>query len=183
MGDSALSMLLDAAEGDGGLLVAFCCALQPHSVVAVSAVCKSFMRAGEVALETAACATHGWRLPRRSRLSSRRPTFFAELPWRTLYVKKSCRSCMARPGDFAVRGIDGGAPHCFLCARCAKLDENHQRLRASRATLDVTGLSGKPLYTKRQSKFCADVSQASKDSLDQACGARAELLRHGALRR
>ena len=45
-------------------------------------------------------------------------------------------------------------------------------------TLDVTRLSGKPLYTGKQSKFAAEVSKLSKQAQDNASGARADVLRH-----
>ena len=53
-----------------------------------------------------------------------------------------------------------------------------QRLQRHSLTLDVTGLSGKPLYNGKESKFAAEVSMLSKDALDNASGARAEVLRH-----
>ena len=34
-----------------------------------------------------------------------------------------------------------------------------QRLQRGRFTIDVTGLSGRPLYSRSKSKFCADVSK------------------------
>ena len=45
-------------------------------------------------------------------------------------------------------------------------------------TLDVTGLSGKPLYSGKESKFASEVSKLSKQAQDNASGERADLLRH-----
>ena len=75
-----------------------------------------------------------------------------------------------------MRTPDAGAPRCFLCGPCAKQPRIVQRLQASNYTLDVTGLSGRPLYSKSQSKFCSEVSQLSKAALDQASGAKAAVL-------
>ena len=85
---------------------------------------------------------------------------------------------MTRPGDFAVRTEPKAAPRCFLCAPCAKDARTVQLMQRSALTLDVSGLSGKPLYTKRESAFASEVSRLSKDAIDNASGARAELLRH-----
>ena len=73
---------------------------------------------------------------------------------------------------------DAGAPRCFLCSRCAKRPQVVQRLQQHNLTLDVTGLSGKPLYTGKESKFAAEVSKLSKEAQDNASGARADVLRH-----
>ena len=90
---------------------------------------------------------------------------------------------MSAPGDFAVRSQDAGAPKCFLCAKCAKKNVVVERMQKHHLTLDVTGLSGKPLFTKRESKFCSEVSKLSKEALDRASGERADLLRHAGGRR
>ena len=88
---------------------------------------------------------------------------------------------MAAAGDFAVRSPHAGSQkHCFLCGRCAKQPAVVQLLQSQRYTLDVTGLSGKPLFSKRESKFCSEVSKLSKESLDNASGERADIVRHAA---
>ena len=48
------------------------------------------------------------------------------------------------------------------------------KLQERKLTLDVTGLSGKPLYTKRADAFSASVSASSGDALATANGARVE---------
>lgn len=108
-----------------------------------------------------------------------------------------------------MRAQDAGAPRCFLCAGCAKRRAVVERLQRYNFTLDVTGLSGKPLFRRSEcvlpwlqsmsmsmhprevwalhecvevtcgrSKFCAEVSKLSKEAMDKASGARADVLRH-----
>ena len=147
----------------------------------MSRVSHSWAAAAEIRLR-AFCAAHGFRLPRRPRLQRASGSLGAELPWRACFVAHACKGCRGEPGDFAVRGTDGGAPKCYLCRSCAKHPQIVERLQRANASLDVTGLSGKPLYTKAQSKFCSEVSKLSKDSIDNASGSRAEVLRRASLR-
>ena len=169
---SPLERLLSLEDGD--LLASFLATVPPAVSLRFAQVSHTWASAAEVGM-SAACARHGWKQPRRARLQRASQAF----PWRALYVGRACRACLAVPGDFAVRTIDAGAPRLYLCGRCAKSARVVERLQDVRATLDVTGLSGKPLYSKKESKFCADVSRLSKESMDGASGARAELLRHG----
>ena len=173
---TALDRLVGLDNAD--LLATFLAALAPKEASRVSSVCLAWASAAELGLH-AKCTQHGWKQPRRARLQALQ----LGLPWRALFVARSCRACMTQPGDFAVRNVHGNAPRCFLCARCAKSARVVTLLQQERATLDVTGLSGKPLYSKRESKFCAEAHQLSKESLDGASGARAELLRHSAASR
>ena len=69
--------------------------------------------------------------------------------------------CIDAPGDFAVRRSRNDAPLCFLCSVCCKRDHVVGKLQRERATLDVTGLSGKALYTEKGSKFVSEVNAAS----------------------
>ena len=143
-----------------------------------SGVCRRWARVAEPHLRSV-CTAQGWQLARRPRLLARSTSLATELPWRAVFVARSCRHCMAAPGDYAVRGYAGGAPKLFLCGHCARESVVVAHLQRLRATIDVTGLSGKPLYTKKQNKFCAEVSKESKLSLDNAPGQRADLLRRG----
>ena len=162
------------ADDNHDLLTAFFCALSSREVCKFSAVCKTWARAAEANLEST-CRRHRWQQPRRARLVK---ASSLGLAWRPVFLNKVCRACFNAPGDFAVRTVDAGAPRCFLCARCAKKPQIVQRLQRHSLTLDVTGLSGRPLYNGKESKFAAEVSMLSKDALDNASGARAEVLRH-----
>ena len=171
MSSNVLALLL--AHGSTDLLQAFLGSLPPSTVSRLSAVCKQWATAAEPMLE-ACCRRHNWKQPRRARLQK---ASSLGLAWRPLFLSKSCRACFQAVGDFAVRKDSAGAATFFLCGKCAKEDRVVSMLQRHRATLDVTGLSGKPLYTKRQSKFCADVSKLSADSIAAASGARAETVR------
>lgn len=173
---SALQRLLQTEDHD--LLVLLLSALPPHIVCVLSQTSHAWARAAEVGLKVA-CDRFHWQQPRRPRLQRSSGSLGAALPWRACFIARACRACLASPGDFAVRGIDGGAPRFFLCSRCAKNSSTVARLQRERATLDVTGLSGKPLYTRAQSKFCSEVSKLSKESIDNASGRRADVVRHG----
>ena len=170
--ESALSLLL--SHGNGDIICAFLAALKPHTAAILSRVCRDWARAAEYCLQPA-CQALRWSLPRRARLQQR--GVLAELPWRSLFISKACRACLTKPGDFAARTPDAGAPRFFLCAACAKSARVVERLQRSNFTLDVTGLSGKPLFTAKESRFCAEVSKLSKEAQDNASGARAEVLR------
>ena len=172
---TALALLVGHGEADVDVLCAFLAALPPRAAACLSRVCRAWATASELCLQLA-CKRFGWSLPRRPRLQQR--GVLAALPWRSLFVARACRACMATPGDFAVRTQDAGAPRCFLCARCAKEPQTVQRLQSRNLLLDVSGLSGKPLYRPSESKFCSEVSKLSKESLDHASGARADRLRH-----
>ena len=117
-----------------------------------------------------------WAIPRRARLKQRAGQL-ADVPWRSLFVQRVCRACMTSAGDFAARLDSKGAPALFLCGVCAKESAVVEKLQLLGATLDVTGLSGKPLYTRRQSAFCSDVSRLSKAAIDAAHGDRGRLAR------
>ena len=174
MSPNVLALIL--RESDDMLHALLSC-LPTSNMCILSRVCKRWAVVAEQRLRER-CASRGWALPRRPRLQARNQALML-LPWRALYVSRSCRSCLEDIGDFAVRSYSGGAPAFYLCACCAKAPPVVARLQDMRATIDVTGLSGKPLYTKRQSKFCAEVSAESKLSIDGASGQRAELLRRG----
>ena len=67
---------------------------------------------------------------------------------------------LAAPGDFAIRaGGAHAAPSFFLCGACCTAERTVQRLQRGRFTIAVTGLSGRPLYSRSKRKFCADVSK------------------------
>ena len=142
---SALALLL--AQENGDIICAFLAALNPSAAAMLSRVCRHWARSAEFCLQ-AACQARRWSLPRRARLQQR--GVLAELPWRSLFIAKACRACLAAPGDFAVRTPDAGAPRCFLCAACAKQPRVVERLQRSNFTLDVTGLSGKPLFSANE---------------------------------
>ena len=130
-------------------------------LLVVSTVSRSWAVAAEPALRAAAEAA-GWRQPRRARLQGggRHAPALPDCPWRHLLLKHACRACFAAPGDFAIRaGGAHAAPSFFLCGACCKAERTVQRLQRGRFTIDVTGLSGRPLYSRSKSKFCADVSK------------------------
>ena len=171
---SGLSLLL--AHDDADLLRCFFLAQPTKWVVGVlSCVCREWASAAELCVQVA-CQRFAWALPRRARLQGRGA--LANYPWRNVFIARSCRSCLDTPGDFAVRTPDAGAPRFFLCARCAKTPRIVQRMQQRSLTLDVTGLSGKPLYSGKESKFAAEVSKLSKQAQDNASGQRADVLRH-----
>ena len=164
------------ASGLPELLEALLAACDNAVACRLSRVSRAWALAAEVGLR-AACDRHSWRLPRRPRLQRAAGTLGAALPWRTCFVARSCRACMLAAGDFAVRGTDGGAPRFYLCRACAKSPRVVTRLQRGGTTLDVAGLSGKLLYTRSESKFCADVARLSKESIDNASGSRADAVR------
>lgn len=171
--NSALARLL--AHGDADVLRCFFAAQPPPAAACLSRVCKEWAAAAEYSMQTT-CRRFRWELPRRARLTAR--GVLAELPWRNVFIARSCRACMTNAGDFAVRTPDAGAPRCFLCATCAKQSRTVERMQRHNLTLDVTGLSGKPLYRPKESKFASDVSKLAKEAMDNASGARADVLRH-----
>ena len=131
-------------------------------------VSRNFASCVEHILRTR-CEAHGWRLPKSSRLAST-----SEFRWRALFAAKTCRECAGAPGDFAIRRGKHEHPLFYLCGRCCKAPAVVAKLQARKLTLDVTGLSGKPLYTRRGDSFAASVSASSEDALATASGARAE---------
>ena len=167
---TALALLL--AHDDDDFLSAFFASLSPRLTAMLAQVCKRWACAGELCLR-GACIQQNWALPRRARLQQRAK--LANVPWRHLFVQRACRACMRSAGDFAARLVSNGAPAFFLCGACAKESAVVEKLQLMRATLDVTGLTGKPLYTRRQSAFCSDVSRLSKAAIDHAHGDRGRL--------
>ena len=168
-----LRWLIDGADE---LLDALLMTCTTRTVCMLSLVCRRWAAAAEMRFR-AACQQHKWALPRRPRLQGVNGTLGAELPWRACFINRACRTCLTAAGDFAVRRTDAGAPRFYLCRVCAKQARVVERLQLERATLDVTGLSGKPLYSRNESRFCSEVSRLSKESMDNASGARAEVLR------
>jgi len=156
------------------LLEALLACCPPSLACRLALISNQWAAAAEMGLRKV-CERHRWQLPRRPRLQRGAGSLGARLPWRACFVQRICRSCMECAGDFAVRGIDGGAPRFFLCRSCAKSGTVVERLQQTRATLDVTGLSGRPLYSKFQSRFCSEVSKLSRESIDNASGSRAQL--------
>ena len=134
----------------------------------VCLVSKLFAACAEPVLRSQ-CEVFGWRLPKSSRLASN-----SDYPWRALYAARSCRECASMQGDFAIRRWKNSHPEFYLCGRCCKAPPVVRKLQERKLTLDVTGLSGKPLYTKRADSFSAAVSASSGDALATANGARAE---------
>lgn len=171
------------SSGMDELLEALLAACPAQAVSTLARVSHAWAVAAEISMR-AVCARHDWRLPRRPRQRSAAGTLGAMLPWRACFIAHICKGCQTHPGDFAVRSDSKGSPSCYLCRECAKATHIVQRLRCANATLDVTGLSGKPLYTRTQSKFCSEVSKLSKESIDHASGQRADVVRRsGAVRR
>ena len=123
------------------------------------------------------CDLHGWRPARSGRLRSSCSPLVLSLVWRSVFRARACRACYDAVGDFAVRDNGGrGHAECLLCALCAKA-KAVPLLQRRGLSLDVTGLSGKPLYSAKGDRFCAEVSRLSKASLEHASGERAERLR------
>lgn len=162
------------AYGSNDLLIALFSSMAVEEAFRLSSVCRAWALAAEGRLERF-CKEHRWQLPRRARLQK---ASVLGLAWRPVFVSKACRACVRAAGDYAVRISSSSAPCLFLCGKCAKEQRVVALLQVKHLTLDVTGLSGRPLYTKKQSKFCADVSKASAKSLANASGARAEIVRH-----
>ena len=171
---SALELLLD--DGNFDLLRALLAALAPREAARLSQISREWATAAEDCLQ-AACHSYRWQLPRRQRLQHRYS--LPDVPWRGVFIARVCRGCHAAAGDFAVKDTGAGAPKCFLCGKCAKEPSVVERLQRSNLTLDVTGLSGKPLFTRRESKFCSDVSRLSKEAIDNANGAKADRIARG----
>ena len=141
--------------------------LPPRDVMSLSeCVCWRWALAGEEVLRNH-CEHHQWRPPRSRRLQGR-SVEASVLKWRALFLSRCCPACLNVPGDFAVRRSSMEAPQCFLCSRCCKTERVVKKLQDMRATLDVTGLSGKALYTSRKgvpgSKFCSEVHMAAKQA-------------------
>ena len=171
------------SSGMAELLEALLAACPAQAVSTLARVSHAWAMAAEISMR-AVCARHDWRLPRRPRQRSAAGTLGVMLPWRACFIAHICKGCQTQPGDFAVRSDSKGSPSCYLCRECAKATHIVERLRRANATLDVTGLSGKPLYTRTQSKFCSEVSKLSKESIDHASGQRADVVRRsGAVRR
>ena len=168
-----MEQLLQTAEAED-LLQVLLGTLPLSDVCLLSRVSMQWARAAEATLR-GRCTESGWQLPRRSRHTG---VLRERLPWRSLYVSRACRACLCVAGDFAVRRCSSAAPHAFLCGRCAKASAVVERLRRSEATLDVTGLSGRPLYTRKADRFCSDVARLSKASLDAASGNHGSLRQH-----
>ena len=147
------------AEGDDDLLSMALSQLPPQLLITASAVCWRWARLAEPQMREL-CQGMAYALPRRPRLQrgAAAASPLAELQWRSLFVTRACRACFTAKGDFAVRRESIGAPVLFLCGGCCKREPVVARLQRGRLTLDVTGLSGKPLFTKKASRFCADVS-------------------------
>ena len=76
-----------------------------------------------------------------------------------------------------MRAQSNDAPACFMCASCCKREAIVARMQRVGMTLDVTGISGKPLYTRRGDRFCSDVSHLSRIAIVNASGDKALLLR------
>lgn len=66
----------------------------------------------------------------------------------------ACAVCFGE-GDFCARESSNGHARFLLCAPCAKSGRGRERLVRENLKLDVTGLSGRALYTARGDKFCA----------------------------
>mmetsp|Transcript_9234 Transcript_9234/g.27188 ORF Transcript_9234/g.27188 Transcript_9234/m.27188 type:complete len:284 (-) Transcript_9234:87-938(-) len=84
------------------------------------------------------------------------------LRWRALYVSRACPACLDAPGDFAARRSKHEAPLYLLCGACCRRESVIDKMRAAGATLDVTGVSGKPLYTQRGDRFVSEVAAAAR---------------------
>jgi hypothetical protein len=97
------------------------------------------------------CEQRGWQLARRPR---GRNADASPTPWRRLYLRHGCIACCA-VGDFCARETSNSHARFLLCGPCARSDVGRQRLVPGNLKLDLTGLSGKPLYTRRADPFCA----------------------------
>jgi hypothetical protein len=174
MADSALGLLLRSSESKD-LLTHLLMQLGPGAVCSLARVSQLWALCAEVALQEQ-CRLHRWQPPRRARTNARgsRGAVAALLPWRAVFVGRACRGCLCAPGDFAVRPASNAAPLFFLCSACAKAEPVVRRLQHMNSTIDVTGLSGRVLYTRKGDKFCSDVSRFSKAALDAASGERAD---------
>ena len=149
---TALDQLL---RSDLALLEALLVAIDACQLMCVSRVCWRWMHAAEISLR-ASCEGFAWQPPRRARLQA---LASSALKWRGLFLARSCRACFQRPGDFAVRLSGNASPCLLLCGACCKAPAVVHMLQARHLTLDVTGLSGRALYSQKADRFCSDVSR------------------------
>jgi hypothetical protein len=110
------------------------------------------------------CATHGWQLARRPR---GRDAAESPAPWRRLYFHHSCVQCRAI-GDFCARDTSNSHARFLLCGPCARSEAGRARLTRHDLKLDITGLSGKALFTARADRFCASLHAEAKKRSDRA---------------
>ena len=109
------------------------------------------------------CEKRAWKQPRSRRLAAASATGGGDaLRWRALYVSRACPACLDAPGDFAARRSKHEAPLYLLCGACCRRESVIDKMRAAGATLDVTGVSGKPLYTQRGDRFVSEVAAAAR---------------------
>jgi hypothetical protein len=173
---SALDHFLElTTDSELDLLETMLGAIDAPELMRLSRVCKRWARAAEAPLQLL-CERQQWQQPRRARLQK---LSSLELKWRTLFVARACRACFQALGDFAVRSSPHASPCLLLCKPCCKAPPVVRMLQQRHLTLDVTGLSGRALYTAKGDKFCSDVSRLSEAALANASGARAERQRRG----
>ncbi|KAG8467177.1 hypothetical protein KFE25_000493 [Diacronema lutheri] len=97
------------------------------------------------------CAKHGWVLARRPRGVNADTT---RSPWRRLYMTRACACCCAL-GDFCARACSNSHALFLLCGPCARSEAGRARLISRNLKLDLTGVSGKALFTASADRFCA----------------------------
>ena len=121
-------------------------------LLTVPLVCRAFQQLVEGECK-AICAQRGWQLARRPRGTGAVPT---ATPWRRLYLGHSCACCLD-VGDFCARATSNSHARFLLCGQCARCEAGRALLVPDNLKLDVTGLSGKALYTARADRFCASM--------------------------
>lgn len=104
--------------------------------------CKQFANACEIVFE-GHCRAKRWMPPRRPRGKAAEVKRF---PWRSLFRQHACQAC-GNPGEFPVRFEFSGALAFLVCRRCAL--SRRERLAAEDLYVDLIGLTGKRLLTKR----------------------------------
>lgn len=109
------------------------------------------------------CAAHGWQLARRPR---GREAAHTPSPWRRLYFRHGCIECCAI-GDFCARESSNSHARFMFCGPCARSEAGRARLTKHNLKLDITGLSGKALFTARADKFCASLHVEAKKRSDR----------------
>ncbi|KAJ1634443.1 hypothetical protein T492DRAFT_865120 [Pavlovales sp. CCMP2436] len=119
-------------------------------LLALPLVCRELRDLAEEDCELL-CAAHGWQLARRPRGRNAGPT---PTPWRRQYLTHACICCCVI-GDFCARETSNSHARFILCGPCARSEGGQARLVPGNLKLDITGLSGRPLYTARGDRFCA----------------------------
>lgn len=131
-------------------------------LLTLAVCCRTCLQLAEEECQSL-CAKHGWQLARRPR---GRYAADSAAPWRRLYFRHSCVECCAI-GDFCARETSNSHARFLLCGPCARGEAGRARLTKHDLKLDITGLSGKALFTARGDRFCASLHVEAKKRNDR----------------